>query len=116
MRKLRSFIETSHRCRATHRRTIATRASRDPNWPARVEMFWLSGHPTAQRCFAWVDPISTSQTYAVLEIPPVIGAATAIQSALASRAEQPRAREAALPGSVHQNTVDQKSANERAIA
>lgn len=85
---LRSVIETSYQCRATHRRTIATRASRDPNWPAKVEMFWLTGHATANRCFAWVDPIVPSQTFAVLEIPPVIGAATAIQSALASRSQQ----------------------------
>ncbi len=79
--KLQSVIENSYQCRATHRRTVTTRASRDPNWP--VEVFWLSGHPVAKRCFAWADPIRPSQIFAVLDIPPVIGAATAIQSALA---------------------------------
>jgi hypothetical protein len=86
--KLQSVIESSYKCRATYRRTIATRASRDPNWPARVEMFWLTGHATAKRCFAWIDPVTPSQIFAVLEIPPVIGAATAVQAALASRSQQ----------------------------
>ena len=86
--KLQSVIENSYQCRATHRRTVTTRASRDPNWPAQVEVFWLSGHPVAKRCFAWADPINASQIFTVLEIPPVIGAATAIQSALAGHPDR----------------------------
>jgi hypothetical protein len=83
--KLRSAVEAAHQCRAAHRRTIATRPSRDPKWPSQVEVFWLTGHPTAKRCFAWSDPGEPAQVIAVLEIPPVIGAATAIQAALASK-------------------------------
>src|SRR5215831_8238243 len=90
--KLRSVVETSHHCRAIHRRSIATRSSRDPKWPAQVEVFLLTGHPTAKRCFAWADPVAPSQIFAVLEIPPVIGAATAVQSVLGSASQAYRTR------------------------
>jgi hypothetical protein len=58
-------------------------------WKGVVEIFWLTGHPKAKRCFAWFEPIANEQLQStavtVLEIPPVIGPATAVKAASARR-------------------------------
>jgi len=56
-------------------------------WDGQVEVFRLSGHPKAKRCFAWShkDGPQDSQDkfVAVLEIPPVKSAQDAVRVAIA---------------------------------
>jgi len=58
-------------------------------WKGQIEIFWLTGHPVAKRCFAWLEErreegTESKKPVTVLEIPPVIGPATAVRSALGS--------------------------------
>jgi hypothetical protein len=55
-----------------------------------VEVFSLSEHPKAKRCFAWgfKNDAGKWQTTAVLEIPPVTSPETAVKVAIAAHARQ----------------------------
>lgn len=58
-------------------------------WEGEVEIFWLTGHPTVKRCFAWLQhEANEDRVVTVLEIPPVIGPATAVRNALTSAEER----------------------------
>jgi hypothetical protein len=52
-------------------------------WSGEVEVFDLTGHPKAKRCYAWshLDGAKDERTrfVAVLEIPPVVSAETAVR-------------------------------------
>jgi hypothetical protein len=97
--RLQSAIEKSHACRANHRRSVMVQEPLPGGrqWKGEVEIFWLTGHPEAKRCFAWFEPIADQRleptAVTVLEIPPVIGPATAIKAASARyrRSTQPAA-------------------------
>lgn len=56
-------------------------------WQGPVEVFTLSNHPKAQRCFAWsrkdAKDDSVERFVAVLEIPPVSSAHDAVKVAIA---------------------------------
>ena len=88
--RLQAGIEKLHNCRATYRRMVLVQEVIKGRtlWKGEVEVFWLTGHPQAKRCFAWANPEwvddDGKQFAAVLEIPPVIGPATAVKSALAA--------------------------------
>jgi hypothetical protein len=51
------------------------------------DVFWLTGHPGAKRCFAWLQEAASTEAnvITVLEAPPIIGPATAVRAALAGR-------------------------------
>jgi hypothetical protein len=87
--RLQSAIETSYKCRAAYRRTVVVREKLPQEWSGQVEIFWLTGHPSAKRCFAWLEESpgkpAESKVIAILEVPPVIGPATAIRAALSAR-------------------------------
>jgi hypothetical protein len=57
-------------------------------WEGDVEVFELIGHPKAKRGYAWSHPTGErnrdEQIIAVLKIPPVISARTAVQAAIVS--------------------------------
>jgi hypothetical protein len=61
-------------------------------WEGDVEVFELIGHPKAKRGYAWSHPTGErdkdERVIAVLEIPPVISARTAVQAAIVSRSKQ----------------------------
>jgi hypothetical protein len=81
--RLKHAVENLHHCRATHRRTIPVHEVLDGQtvWDGKVEMFWLTDHPDATRCYAWSYKEGEYERFAaVLEIPPVIGAATAVRA------------------------------------
>jgi hypothetical protein len=87
--RLRGVIETSHHCKATHRRTVIVQepVSKSSRSTARqVEIFWLIDHPASKRCFAWVESLGRTdgKIITILEIPPVIGPATAVKCAISS--------------------------------
>ena len=51
-------------------------------WRGEVEVFDLTGHPRAKRCYAWIHREEKNDAgeriVAVLEIPPVVSAETAV--------------------------------------
>ena len=89
---LQVAIKKSLGCDATYRRTVPVHEvfKGKTLWKGEVEVFWLNGHPQAKRCYAWSraerEHDGGEQFVAVLEIPPVIGAATAVKAALAAEA------------------------------
>ena len=89
--RLQAAIEKSYACKAAYRRSVSIqeRLPEGREWKGQIEIFWLTGHPQAKRCFAWFEPAaesgSESKIITVLEIPPVIGPATALRSTQSSR-------------------------------
>ena len=61
-------------------------------WQGNVEVFDLNGHPKAKRCYAWshLDGPKDERTrfVAVLEIPPVESAKTAVQASIMADAKK----------------------------
>jgi hypothetical protein len=55
-------------------------------WKGQVQVFDLSGHPKAARCYAWSYPEGPSNQderfVAVLEIPPVVFTVTTLQASI----------------------------------
>ncbi len=84
--RLQASIQALHKCRATHRRTVAVHEvfKGKTLWKGEVEVFWLTGHPQAKRCYAWGDPQNSGKITVILEGRPVIGPATAVRAALAA--------------------------------
>ncbi len=57
-------------------------------WDGVVETFELKGHPKAKRCHAWAyEEKGEPQYVAVLEIPPVGSAESAVKVAIAAKAK-----------------------------
>ena len=94
LKQLQSIIQERHKCSADHRRTVTVHEVVEGKtvWKGEVEIFWLTGHPKAKRCFAWgrlpEDGEAHEPIVTVLEIPPVIGPATAVRTALAAKPTQ----------------------------
>ena len=58
-------------------------------WQGDVEVFDLTGHPKAKRCYAWSFPDAKEIRYvAVLELPPVESPQTAVRAAIASKTQK----------------------------
>jgi hypothetical protein len=88
LKRLQEAIQQQYKCRATHRRTVAVHevVKGKTVWNGNLEVFWLTGHPGAKRCFAWScrEGETNEQIVAILENPPVIGPATAVRTAIAA--------------------------------
>lgn len=87
-RALQKAIKRLHGCDAEHVRTETVIEAHEgkPVWSGRVEAFTLSGHAKASRCYAWSFQNDQGKTehVAVLELPPVVDAQTAVQAYLVS--------------------------------
>jgi hypothetical protein len=61
-------------------------------WNGVVEVFTLTGHPKAKRCFAWSHSDGKGDTderfVTILEIPPVISPETAVKIAILSEGRE----------------------------
>ena len=55
-------------------------------WQGEVQVFFLMGHPTAKRCYAWSHEADGGRRrfVAVLEAGPVVDAATAVRASIAA--------------------------------
>jgi hypothetical protein len=55
-------------------------------WNGVVEVFSLAGHPSADTCFAWSyqQDDGRERYFAVLKMPPVVSAETAVRAAIVS--------------------------------
>jgi hypothetical protein len=88
LNKLREAVEKTHNCGATYVNSVAVakRFQEQMTWQGIVEMFDLTGHPTAKRCYAWSYEAHGAEKFmTVLEIPPVCSAETAVKAAMADR-------------------------------
>ena len=93
---LKKAIKRLHGCDAERVRTetvIETYEGR-PIWTGQVEVFSVSGHAQAKRCYAWshLDGPKDERTrfVAVLEIPPVKSAETAVRVQIVKDTNQAR--------------------------
>ena len=84
--ELRQTVQAVYRCGATHVASSHVLGLHDQNpaWDGRVELFTISGHPEATRCYAWNYPDGKLMRFVgVLEVPPVNSPQTAVLAALA---------------------------------
>lgn len=92
--KLKAFqkvIRETHGCSSRHFTTVpVTEKLRGKVvWEGEVEVFDLIGHPKANICYAWsYNDNGTTRTTAVLGLPPVDSAETAVKLAIAAKARQ----------------------------
>jgi len=83
-------VQHLHKCGATWCETVPVHEvfRGKTVWQGDVEVFDLTGHPKAKRCYAWshLDGKHDERTrfVAVLEIPPVKSAKTAVQVQIVS--------------------------------
>lgn len=62
-------------------------------WEGEVEVFDITGHAKAARCYAWGYPKDSGKGWeitTVLELPPVVSPQTAVKVAIAARAKLAR--------------------------
>jgi hypothetical protein len=83
--KVQVAVQQLHNCGAVWRETVPVHEvfRGETVWQGDVEVFDLHGHPKAKRCYAWshLDGPNDERTrfVAVLEIPPVESAETAVR-------------------------------------
>lgn len=86
--ELRDVIHKLHGAKAQYVRSVAVREKFQGRivWDGVVEVFDLTGHPQANRIYAWAhdtdDPKNPKRYVTVLHIPPVVSPQTAVQAAI----------------------------------
>ena len=92
--ELRDVIHRLHGAKAQYVRSVAVREEFQGQvvWDGVVEVFDLTGHPKANRIYAWAhdtdDPKSPKRYVTVLHIPPVVSPETAVRAAVVQEAKQ----------------------------
>jgi len=89
--KLRDAVQVMHRCLASHSASVPVQEMFGPQvaWEGVVEVFDITGHAKAKRCYAWSYPGGKeTQFVTVLEIPPVESPQTAVRAYVASEAKK----------------------------
>lgn len=93
--ELKRAVEVSHGCTATYAGTVPVREVFRGSvvWEGEVEVFDISGHPKAGRCFAWGVPEDSGkpgqiEATTVLEIPPVTSPISAVRAAIVAKAQR----------------------------
>ena len=86
--ELRRAIESLHDCSVSHSGSAPVKEEFQGQtvWKGQVEIFDVTGHPKATRCYAWEHDIDSGGTKyrAVLELPPVNSPTTAVRAAIVS--------------------------------
>lgn len=93
LQELRDAIKRLHGCESKHLTTAAVveTSQGETVWKGEVEIFALIDHPTAKRCFAWAHETDEGKRYvAVLELPPVTSAQTAVRAAIVNEIKKHR--------------------------
>jgi hypothetical protein len=94
IQRLQLAVEHLHKCSARHVATSPVHEvfRGETVWEGDVEVFDLTGHPKAKRCYAWshVDGADDSDErfVAVLEIPPVESPVTAVRLQIVADAKK----------------------------
>jgi hypothetical protein len=89
--ELKEAIRNLHGCEANHLTTASVLETfqGETVWKGDVEIFALIDHPKAKRCFAWAHETNKGKRYvAVLELPPVNSAQTAVRAAIVEEAKR----------------------------
>ena len=90
LERLQLTVEHLHKCKAAHSSSVPVdEVFRGRSiWKGVVEVFAITGHPKAQRAYAWSHrdgkDDSDERFVAVLEIPPVTSPETAVKVAIAA--------------------------------
>lgn len=87
--RLQMVIRHLHKCESAHLETVPVKETfrGETVWEGEVEVFSVSGHPRAVKCYAW----SASQGKpdekftAVLELPPVKSALDAVRVSIVAQ-------------------------------
>ena len=83
-------IRDLHDCSSKHVETVPVHEvfRGQTVWQGNVEVFDLTGHPKAKRCYAWSHREGKDDNgerfVAVLEIPPVVSPETAVRASIVS--------------------------------
>jgi hypothetical protein len=91
--RLQVAIQHLHKCGAVWRETVPVHEvfRGQTAWRGDVEVFDLTGHPKAKRAYAWSHldgPQDEDERFvAVLEVPPVTDAQTAVKAAIVAEAK-----------------------------
>ncbi len=85
--ELRKAVERMHGCSASWvgPELVREKFRGKTVWNGIVQVFKLSGHLSATRCYAWSAPIEESKKrrfFAVLHQPPVLSANDAVRAAI----------------------------------
>jgi len=86
--RLKKAIKDLHGCGSKHLESVPIEEYFQGRviWSGLVEVFELSDHPKATRCYAWSAKEGTKENYtAVLGLPPVTSPRKAVQVAIASQ-------------------------------
>jgi hypothetical protein len=92
--ELKEAIRSLHGCEADHVETVPVleRFHGRPIWQGEVEVFNLRGHPKAKRAYAWShasgENDQKTRYVAVLELPPVDSANSAVKVAIVEEAKR----------------------------
>lgn len=92
--RLQVAIQKLHKSGAVWRETVPVHEvfRGQTVWRGDVEVFDLTGHPKAKRCYAWSHregPNDKGERFVtVLEIPPVASAKTAVQAAIVNQSKR----------------------------
>lgn len=82
--RLQMVIRQLHKCDANHLESVPVHETFEGQtvWQGDVEVFSLTGHPKAQRCYGWSygEP---EQFITILELPPVDSAQSAVKVGVA---------------------------------
>jgi flavin-dependent dehydrogenase len=90
-RALHRAFANLHNCEARWAETVAVKETWQGKivWEGDVEVFYLAGHPTATKGYAWAyDKAKGSEIVAVLELPPVMSAETAVQASIVAKVRE----------------------------
>ena len=88
LEELRAVIRRVHRADATHIESVPVKETFQGKtvWEGIVEVFTLTGHPTAHRVYAWShdtdDPANPRRHVTVLHLHPIKSAQDAVKAAI----------------------------------
>lgn len=97
--RLHRTITDRYGCDSLHSHSVPLDLRNDPTtvWSGHVEVFDLIGHPTAARCFAWIQPIGSNacrnQVVIMPAIPPIKSPELAVQAYILRQAPASEARQ-----------------------
>ena len=89
LKTLRKAVSTLHGCACSHLNTVQVHEMMDGKtvWKGEVETFKLTGHPKADKAYAWAWRDDKGETHyvAVLNVPPIVSPREAVQAAIVAR-------------------------------
>ncbi len=91
MDRLQLTIEHLHKCRAAYVRSVPVHEvfKGQTVWQGDVEVFDLTGHPKAKRCYGWSHG-EPEEFITILEIPPVDSPESAVKVGVAYQIRKAR--------------------------